>query len=468
MKVHFIYTETKTWDVPNAQLGIGLMSTILKKAGHETSLSHIWKKASKEKLILEIKKEKPQLIAITSNSLEFPLVKTLTDWIKKEVKVPIVLGGFHPTLDPEGVIAHKNIDMVCIGEGEYFILDLVEALEKGKKITDIPNLWVKKKGRLYKNPPRLLIADLDRLPFPDWSIFNYQWIVDKNYGVAKIMASRGCPFSCTFCCNDALKKIYRGKGNYVRRRGVENLLEEIKLLTEKYQITAIEFTDDLFTLDPKWLKEFCRKYSQHFKLKFTVEARVDTLNKELMAALKKAGCSMIRVGVETGNEWLRNKILKKQITNTQIQKTFKTAHQIGMKTVAYNIIGFPQETSNMIKETWNFNKEISPDILVINIFQPFLGTELRDFCIRQGYLSPDASLDFDFSDTQLKLPLLSRKELLSWYEKFDDWMLEGSLKTMHPSLTPFYRGLRVIFGKKTKDLFRKGRDLYANLGNWQI
>lgn len=461
MKVHFIYTETKTYDMPNAQLGIEILSAVLKKEGHETSLSHIWQKVDKKKLVLDIKKEKPALLAFTSNSLEFPTIKRLALFLKKEFNLPIIVGGYHATLSPDEVIQNEGIDMLCVGEGEYALLELVEALQQNKDITKISNLWVKKDGQIFRNLPRPLISDLDSLPFPDHSLFDYQWILGKNYGTVKIMASRGCPFACTFCCNNALKKIYSGKGKFLRRRSVENLLKEIEELVKDYKVKTIEFEDDLFAFEKKWLLEFCREYPKKFNLPFTIEARADSLDKEMLVELKEAGCWLIRFGVESGNEWLRNSVLKKRLTNERIKQTFEGAKEAGIKRVAYNIIGFPYETEAMILDTWNFNREVDPDILVINIFQPFLGTELYNLCLRKGYFKKEKASDLDFKKATISSPLISKKKLYFYFEKFDDWMLESSLRTLHTQLYPFYKIAKFLLGKNTKRIFRKLRDYYA-------
>ena len=239
MKILFYYKEAE-------QIGIEYLSAVLKKAGHETDLifdcgssnkfgmvkSNIFAKTQNIKSMVEkAKKFNPNLIAFSSETDIYPDVKRMGYILKKEFQnVLIVIGGRQATNLPDYVIKEKCFDILCRGEGEEAILELVDKLEKGKDITKIKNLWIKKNGKVYKNELRPLLQDLDKLPFPDRDLF-------YKYGVFRsqlmIMGSRGCPHACSYCNNSYYMQLYKGKGKYIRRRGVKNIINEIKYCIKK-------------------------------------------------------------------------------------------------------------------------------------------------------------------------------------------------------------------------------------------
>ena len=172
MKVLFIYPDICIAS-GRFQEGIGYMSAVLKKAGHSTSLLHIEKELSRKELWDSVGSFAPDLIGFSATTNQYPYVEQYAGWVKERFDVPIVCGGIHPTMSPEEVIADKHIDMVCIGEGEYPLLELADGLENGKNICGIKNLWVKEAGTVHRNEMRPLIANLDELPFPDRDLFRY-------------------------------------------------------------------------------------------------------------------------------------------------------------------------------------------------------------------------------------------------------------------------------------------------------
>jgi len=463
MHIRFVYPDIES--DPNRprhrpsslQLGIGYVSAVLKQGGHKTSLQHIYKAVSKEEFLKCMEKEKPDLVCFSSTTNQFQYVKTFSTWVK-ELDLPILCGGVHATLVPEEVITLPTIDFVCIGEGEYPALELVNALQNDESIENIKNIWSKKDDTIIKNEIRPLISNLDELPFPDREIFDYETILKTNGYRAEIIAGRGCPFNCTYCCNHALRKIYDGKGKYVRMRSVGNVLEEIEEITKKYKIKKIVFHDDIFTLFPDWVKEFCEQYPKRFNMKFGINARPESLNKDITTVLKSAGCEFIAIGIESGNEWLRKNVLKRYTTNEQIINAFKNAKEAGIRTYSLNMVGLPYETPEMIEDTIKINKIISPHDFQLSIFYPFPETELWNLCKKKGFLTDEHRTGF-MGDSILQLPTLSKKQIRMYYEKFEGEVLEHYIKTHYPSaIIPFYTILKIMFGQGAacKLLIRKG------------
>jgi radical SAM superfamily enzyme YgiQ (UPF0313 family) len=171
------------------------------------------------------------LIAFSVLSTEFEFSIKISKLIKENFQIPIIFGGIHPTIEPKEVIKNEYVYMVCIGEGEDTLLELVNKMESGKDVKNILGLWVKENGRVFKSPIRPLETNLDKFPFPDREIFDKRHFI-KDYPGSPFLTSRGCPYKCTYCCNHLLQKIYNYK-NYVRFRSVDNVLDEMEFVKKK-------------------------------------------------------------------------------------------------------------------------------------------------------------------------------------------------------------------------------------------
>jgi len=453
MRIHFIYLDTVAAPLPSVQLGVAIMSSFLKAEGHYTSLSHVRGHLSRQKLIQEIKDASPHLVAFSSNTLEFTNVILASKWIKEELQLPTLVGGWHSSINPEDVMECEDIDMLCIGEGEYAILELAEKLEANRNILNIRNLWIRKSGHITKNPLRPLINNLDELPSPDRELFDYDNILRQRRREASFTSSRGCPFNCTFCCNNALRRLYINKGKYVRLRSVGNVLDEIQEVANRWDLRSICFDDDLFTSSRDWIRLFCTEYPKRFDIPFSCNVRIETMNEEVISHLKSAGCNMVRVGIETGNEWLRRNVLKKKTSNENLKRAFGIIQESGIKTTAFNMIGLPYETPKMIEETLQLNKQLQVDFSTTNIFYPYQGTDLYNLCLKEGFLDNRGMTTVAiFQEPALNLPTVTNNELRSYYDMFRSLAEESGIRTSHPQLYPIYRVMKLILGYKTRSV----------------
>ncbi len=391
MKILFVYPNIVESPV-DISTGLAILSALCKKAGHKTSLIDSSFGISDSDIIKKVKRFNPDIVAITTATNDFDYAVHIATLIKRNFELLIIAGGYHPTVYPEEVISKECFDIVCVGEGEYAFLELIKSLEKNKLNTKIKNLWFKKEQKnkisVIKNPLRLLIQDLDSLPLTDRTLFDYKRYLKWNHGTATFISIRGCPFKCSYCINNFLCKMYKGKGKYVRFRSVDNLFKEIKKTLKKYgkYIKNIEFYDDTFTLDEKRVKEFCRKYPKEIGLPFNINARVNAVRPEFFKLLKQAGCVRVSIGLESGDSYIRNKILKRNMTDRQIIETFNAVKKAGLKTYAFNMVGIPFETKASIKKTINLNKKCRPDYVGVSIFNAFKGTEIYDLCEKKGWL----------------------------------------------------------------------------------
>jgi len=415
MKILFVYPNIVE-SPKDISTGLAMIAAVCKKKGHEVSLIDSSFGIKDSEIIKKAQKFNPNLIAITVATNDFEYATHVSRILKKIVKVPIIVGGFHSTTNPEEIIRRECFDMVCIGEGEGAILDVANAIEKNKSLYKIKNLWLKKiikgKVKIIKNPVRKLVENLDSLPFPYRELFDYKQYLQWNHGTATFISTRGCPFNCTYCINNKLMKLYEGKGCYVRFRSIDHLFKEIKEVLSRYSsfIKNIEFYDDTFTLNSKRVEEFCRRYNSEIGLPFNLNARVNAVNPEMFKLLKKAGCVRVSMAIECGEESIRNKILKRNMSDKQIISTFQAAKKAGLKTCSFNIVGLPFETKESIKKTIELNKKCRPDYVGVTIFNALPGVEIYDLCKKNNWVKEGYAKSF-FRESNMNHPNFTINEL---------------------------------------------------------
>lgn len=418
MKILFVYTDINVrGGAQSYQFGIGQVSAMLRKHGHTTRLQYMFASCDTAPLLETIKDFKPDLLAFSAVSPQFNYVSKVLESLPEDRPLTL-LGGQHATLCPQCLEETPNLDIICIGEGEYPTLELIEAIRDDKPIDNIHNLWIKKDGSIIQNKTRPFIEDLDELPFPDRELFDTQAIIDSDFKTVLFMFSRGCPYKCTFCSNHALRK--KQDGTYVRFRSVESCLQEIRKVTNKYDVDALYFNDDCFTVSKDFVKEFCKRYKTEFKYPFDINARPESLSDEICEMLSAAGCRRVSIGIECGHEQFRKDVLKRPMTNDRIREAFDSCRKNGLKTKSFNIVGFPGETAEIFKETIKLNAEIQPDSVIIGVFEPYPGTELADVCINEKYIDPARAKDsfIGRTDTVLNMPAFPREEILKCFRSF--------------------------------------------------
>ncbi len=329
-------------------------------------------------VLLNIKEFKPDVVFYsTTTGLHKHYIK-LNKIIKKTNKnILSVFGGPHPTFFPE-MVSEDGVDAVCIGEGEYVISELIDRLNNNEDITSIKNLWVKKDNKIYRNEVRDLIENLDDLPFPERGFLkNYKKL--KNLGFHSIMATRGCPFNCTYCLNYHYNKMYNGKGKIIRKRSVDSVINEIKEVKKKFPLNYVGFPEDIFVTDMEWINEFCEKYKKEINIPFKINMRANLINEEYVKKLKSAGIHRITIGIESGSDYIRNKVLKRNMSKEEIINACKIIKKYKIKLITENMICIPEETIDMAFETLDLNIKCKPDYAWISILQPYPKTKISEY-----------------------------------------------------------------------------------------
>ncbi|HXW98866.1 MAG TPA: radical SAM protein [Methanomicrobiales archaeon] len=336
----------------------------------------------------EIKRFRPDIIAVTSLSVDFGYAVDFLRPFGEKYSLPVVFGGIHTILLPEEVMETGICDYICTGEGEHALPDLVGALDAGSPLADAKGIWYRKGGEIQRNDPVPLTV-LATLPPPDFSDFDpvhfYRPFDGVRYKMINYELSRGCPFNCTYCVNGVLKERYRGLGRYHRRKGVDQSIGELKELIGRYRFDFIRFWDEDFTTVPVgYLEEYAERYREEIDLPFLIYARVDTVTGEKLDLLKAMGCRGVAMGIESGNERIRNQVLNRKMTNQLIVEKFRLVKAKGIRVSAYNMMGFPSETRETIFDTIELNRQADPDSFSVTILEPYRGTPIRKLCEAEG------------------------------------------------------------------------------------
>jgi len=370
-----------------------------------------------------VKEYKPDLIGV---SVVDDTVEMGLSLIKKAdcKNIPVVFGGVHATLNAEELIKKEQVDILCIGEGEEALIKLCNYFRDNLPYDYIKNLWIKKSnGTIIKNELRPPV-NLNTLPFEDFSVFEKQRIFrpmqGKMLAMIPINFDRGCPFRCTFCDAPTLFDLYRERGfGYYRVKSIERIYEEMKYQTSRFPVSYFYFNSETFLSMPvKKLKEFAEMYSE-FGLPFWCQTRIETITNEKIKILKEMNCDRISIGIEHGNEEFRKKMLHKNFTNKQAIEAFKILNKYNMKISVNNMIGFPDETRELVFDTINLNRKIKTDSVNGFVFQPYCGTYLRDYSIKKGYLSSDSTkIDNPIGSSVLNMPQLSKEEIEGFLRTF--------------------------------------------------
>src|SRR3989339_903008 len=323
--------------------GIMSISALLKKHGHNADLLIV----SEEKdIIARLKTLKPDIVGLHTITGEHNWALALAKKIKA-AGFTTLLGGPHATYYPEETI---NKELRC------------------------------------------LIEDLDSLPSPDRDIY-YKYSFLGKSSVKQFLTGRGCPYDCTFCSNHLLSKMYKGKGKYIRRVSPKKIIEEMKAVRQKWGFRTASFTDDVFVMSNEWLDEFLPLFKKEINVPFMCNVRVNLVTEALVLKLKANGCYGVAMGIESGNEDLRNRVLKKRISNEEIIGAGRLIKSNGLKLKAFNMLGLPGETFEQAMETLEMNIKISPDFTPVSLLEPYPKYEITDYAISHGYLKENYGLD---------------------------------------------------------------------------
>jgi radical SAM superfamily enzyme YgiQ (UPF0313 family) len=398
MKVLFIYPSA------DSQLGfnygVAHMAAILKKADHEVAFWQLCEDIeplpTETQFIERLTRERPDVLAFSVVTNQWAYTQRLAQWARPRFAIPFVIGGVHALVSVEDILRTGLFDYAFRGECEDAFLEFIDRMQRGESVETAPNLAYARDGRLQVNPVGPL-PELTSLPLKDYECMDFQRMIDAKNGWVGLMASRGCPFSCTYCFNHVMVEAYKRdlhcsfKGlNYIRRFTVEQMIKEIAYLLKHYRgIRTFIFDDDLFTFDKAYVKEFCRAYRRVTDLPFVVNAHVGFFDDECAADLAGAGCRIVKFGVESGSERVRRTILNRHMSNDSIVEAIAAVARHGMHSSVFIIIGFPHEQREDVFDTVRLLGRAKPGRFRWTYFFPFPGTKSHQISVEGGFIDFD-------------------------------------------------------------------------------
>ena len=438
MKIMFIYSSDdgfessgllRSW--AKVQFGISYISAMLKSRGHNTSLIVLSSsRPLNEGLIRRHMDEfEPDVVCFTAVFSQYDFIEKTAEFCRKTWPGKFyVIGGVHATLNPQQVI-NGPFDALCMGEGEYPVLELCEHLKENRKPHDIQNLWFRTGDKILQNGTRDFIQDLDALPFPDRQMWA-PWIKHDASDEITLLAGRGCPHGCTYCSNHSIRKT--AKGRYVRMRSPENIIREIELIYANYPQRKIYLEAECIALDKKWAFGLCGKLAEfnasvNNEMTFGCNFRVsgNSVDEDLFAAFEKANIRKINIGLESGSERVRREVLKRNYSNGDFLRAASMARRHAMAVNVYNLIGIPGETMSDHMETVRVNRLCQPDNLCTSIFYPYPGTELHKVCLERGLISETVKTTKERRTAVLDLPGFSSAQIQKAYRLFEKRVYKG-------------------------------------------
>lgn len=362
--------------VRHVKIGPLLIASALEQNGHEVRVIDAEAQELGERgLLRELSSFNPDLLGIHANLMSLRYASASAQVIKRaRPQLPIVVGGPAVTSLPEAVMASACFDFGVIGEGERTIVDLASAIGSGAGFERVRGIIFRDEDQIVRTGPRELEPNLDALPIPAWHHVNFDVYRDLILGkrrFANCLCNRGCPYHCVFC--DPKSKL----GHEPRFRSVASIVDELAYLRGRFGVENIYFNDDTFTLSRTQILSLCEKLlGDNLGIRWTCRTRVNLVDYELLSAMKKAGCTGIEFGVESGDDEVLA-ALRKEITVEQTRKAFEACKKAGIDTIAYFIVGGPYETRQTAERTIRFASEIAPTFVAAaqcRIFPP--GTEL--------------------------------------------------------------------------------------------
>ncbi|MBF0465661.1 MAG: B12-binding domain-containing radical SAM protein [Nitrospirae bacterium] len=381
---HILFIKD-SFSIEGEPMGVMQLSAIAKMQGFNTCLC-----SSKQDYKKLINKHKPAAIAISMLSGEYTSIKTLIGEIKRYAdKIPIIVGGPHPTFAPSA-LEDFGVEAICTGEGDRAFTEILKRIGAGTSFDGIPNIHTK----TQKTPRGPLIENLDELPFIDRELYYEASPVNRRFKMRSFYSSRGCPYGCTYCFNHAYNKLNKGLGRVVRKRSVENLIEELEIVTKKYDTQYIRFSDDVFThAADDWLEKFSKEYKRKIGIPFYCLVRSNSVTKDMVTLLKNAGCNSVCMCIEAANADLRRLILNRNLSNETIIKSFDLFNGSGIHTYSNSMLALPTATLKDELDSLDLNIRCKPTCGLFSILLPYPGTEIHDYCIEHNLLDKDYNFE---------------------------------------------------------------------------
>ena len=395
------------------QVGVEYLSSVLKQAGHEVELlfdpgfddnSYVRLPVlrslnRRDRLVSKAKAFAPDLIGFSCLTNLYPYVSQMAAVLKEATGARTVVGGPHPSALPDFVLDNEHVDMVCVGEAEEALLELVTRMESGEDYHDTRNFWFKRNGEIVRNPVRPLHANLDDLPLPDKDLYHRAGVFRHSL---MVITSRGCPFNCNYCTHSFQRALYREHGYPIRRQSVDKVIGELRQYKEKYDARYFFFEDDDFASNLRWLTEFSERYRREIGVPFYCLTNPAQTTENKLRLLKDAGCHELFMGIDSGSERIRRDRLNRKFTNEELIADARRIRDAGILLRCTAMFAIPDETAEDMMETVDLVTRIRPDLISTYTFYPYPKTRLFDYALEKGYIDEETKQEIYEGRNSLK------------------------------------------------------------------
>lgn len=472
-------------------LGLEYISAVLKSAGVRTSLiyknlvdfyafdsSNNPHRQFYKRIALEICERQPDVLALSLLTDTFKINMAIAEEVKKlNPKIKVLVGGVHAELLPQLTMSYPQVDALCMGEGEFPTLAYMQNLDfisqGGSPI--IRGMVYKQNGSLVGDYTLCTVnEDLDRLPVPDKDLFyNEDPSMKSHYFV---QCSRGCPFVCSFCINDYRSR--RTGGKRFRYRSPEKIIDELISAKKKYRFSFVAFMDECFGVDFNWTKRFLTLYAEKIKMPFLASVYPNVVSDELADLMQDANCWYVAMGVQSLNEKVSRKVLKRPIQRERIADSIKKIRSRGITLQCDQILGIPGETEKDIVEALSFYNENRPSFVSVYWLSYYPKAYITQFAKETGILSDHDIENIEHgkiaSGIKKVIKYHSVNFWLNYFNFFPKWFISFLLNTKIYSLfrirnsyisSAFPRTLHAILNKKDWNRYYLKRIIIKKFNN---
>jgi radical SAM superfamily enzyme YgiQ (UPF0313 family) len=394
---------------PFIPLGLAYLGAVAEREGHEVVVIDCQaEKLSYEGFRKRIEQTLSDVIGVTATTLLYKSAMKLIT-IAKQVQPQAVtmLGGSHGTFwDENALNEYPSLDIVVRREGETTFTELLNRLQTKNNINNVLGITFRSnEGTVVSNPDRPFIEDLDALPFPAHHLLPLDALKRMGKILFPLITSRGCVYWCDFCST------VRMFGRGYRMRTPKNVVDEMEMIHNKYGVNQVTFYDDAFTVNRERVLKICEElHTRRLDMTWDCGTRVDMVDRELLKTMHDAGCIAVWLGVESGSEAILG-AMNKRIKLDQTRLAYKTAHEVGLMTIANTVLGFPGETEQTARETINFVKELNPDDVGFYVATPYPGTPMYEQVKKNGWLRVTDFNKYDTAGPTFETPWLSMEKL---------------------------------------------------------
>ena len=473
--VLFVYNDVTAHTGYTCGLGVAALSSYIRRHGFVSSLAYYRHESDLPYVLETARRTDPCLVGFYGPSSGFAALQRLSTALRQAMpRLPQMYGGPDATLCPERLLTTPSLDAVCVGYGERPLVETLRLIQAGREFTGVQGLWAAPRngarGTVVQNPPNADLYDLDEAIGFDHELFLRALARFRDFRrdeqSLEIILTRGCPRHCAFCSNAALRKVL---GARIPRPSVDAAIRVVNECLEATELRHITFHDDDLALDRAWFRNFMERYRQEVRTPFWCNLRADGFDKEDLHLLKAAGATRVFVGIESGNAYVRNKLMQKGLSDEAIVHGFRLLHEAQLPAISQNIIGTPGETPRQFLDTVRMNARIAPHSAILSVFYPYPKTHLADVCSERGLLN-GMMLRQEREEACLDTPEFPRAAIGSYRRRFDYLIRYEQLRRAHPLLLPvpltpltaaplagtlrLYRRLRsaLLPGKRRKDV----------------